>query len=151
MLNTIACPERSRTWSICLSNCTFHRAFSKIPVYVKRGRTWRTRLLLMIKKDVRIFFLFPSLWADVTLYFYAVFWLLSSVFCLYSFQQSWLSSSSVLMNFTVPSFKRTQPPLGSWLSKVNSSGPPCWFHPALVSNNNTISPGEFGWQFGFIA
>jgi len=41
------------------------------------------------------------------------------------FQRSCFNSSSVRMNFTVPSFKRTKPPLGSWLSKVNNSGPPC--------------------------
>ena len=28
------------------------------------------------------------------------------------------------MNFTVPSLSRTKPPLWSWLSKVNNSGPP---------------------------
>ena len=41
------------------------------------------------------------------------------------FHRSCFNSSSVRMNFTVPSFNKTQPPLGSWLSNVNSSGPPC--------------------------
>lgn len=51
------------------------------------------------------------------------------------FQRRVQSSPSVRMNRTVPSLSRTQPPLGLWLSKLNNSGPPCWFQPAFVSNN----------------
>jgi len=36
------------------------------------------------------------------------------------FHRSCCSSSSVRMNFTVPSLRRTLPPFGSWLSKVKS-------------------------------
>ena len=52
----------------------------------------------------------------------------SSLFTLNCFRRSWWSSSLVQMNLTEPSFKRTQPPFGSWLSKVNSSYPPCLIH-----------------------
>ena len=71
-------------------------------------------------------------------------------FSRFYFQQRWWSSSLVRMNLTVPSFTRTQPPFGSWLSKVNNSGPPCWFQHILVSNKSTISLDEFGSQFVFI-